>query len=590
MKRASVLTIVLMLSISLLIPALAGTGDPDYLKLLENLDMDGTLNVIGDLASDPFEGRLSGAKPAELASEYVTAKFSSIGLRPAGEEGTYKTRFSVPMWQLTKMPKLDLVDASGNVVQAFEYRRDFAIQPGSGSGEFLTEVVFVGYGITTKDLSYDDYAGVSLEAKMALAIVGTPPGERFKKDDYASWSSKADNALKHGAAALILVDNPVEPVPNYIVRWSGGRTIYQKLAILWGAIKMADVLVRDQGSSLLSIQGTIDRELRPRPFATKKHLHVSIQVSYDGNAAAYNVLGMIPGSDVNSKKVVIIGAHYDHLGKDVDGKIFRGANDDASGVAVMIEIARVLSKATRPRFSILFASWSGEEEGLRGSYAYVNQPYVPLAETIAYLNLDMVGAGRQLNCQISEAHKELGVALTESIEQLHVSVHVEGFSGGSDHVPFERNRVANLMFICWPDEVYHTPADTLNHISRERLLETSRVTALITLKLVNAKVAFPTLNSATMTSTGVAVTSTVLTTPQKTTMRGVETTADTSTTSSVQAFAIEVWAVVGVSLIVISAGVAMYFKGKRRLNPVPRHALLRGHVSNMSQTQTFSVI
>ncbi|MCJ7505001.1 M28 family peptidase [Candidatus Bathyarchaeota archaeon] len=235
--------------------------------------------------------------------------------------------------------------------------------------------------------------------------------------------------------------------------------------------------------------------MKPQSFVLSKMLRVSVRASFTENANGYNVLGFIPGSDPFSKKVVIIGAHYDHLEKDVDGNIFRGANDDASGVAVMMEIARVLSTASRPKCSALFAAWSGEEEGTRGSYAYANRPFFPLSETIAYLNLDMVGYGQQLVCQISEAHKTLRTTLDESAVQLGVSISVEKFSGGSDHVHFERNKVANLMFIRWPDEFYHTPRDMDDRIPRKNLLETARLTALIAMRLIEVEATVETVTA-----------------------------------------------------------------------------------------------
>ncbi|MCJ7505000.1 hypothetical protein MUP05_00815 [Candidatus Bathyarchaeota archaeon] len=126
------------------------------------------------------------------------------------------------------------MDAGGNVLQTFAYRKDFAVRPGSGSAEFSTEVVFVGYGITALDFGYDDYANVVSQGRVVLAIVGTPPSERFRQSSYGAWNSKADNALRYGAIGLILIDNPVEPIPFYVERSTGGQTFYQKLVVLGG--------------------------------------------------------------------------------------------------------------------------------------------------------------------------------------------------------------------------------------------------------------------------------------------------------------------------------------------------------------------
>jgi len=497
MRCFAVWIIVFVLAVSLASPVLEASDDLDYVSLLDRLDADRAWGIVNDLAGDRFEGRRSGTRAADLASEYIADYFDSIGLKPAGEGGTYRTKFDVPLWQLTQMPRLALLDARGNRLKALEYRRDFYVQPGSGAGNYSADVIFGGYGITANSLGYDDYANTSTRGKIVLAIIGTPPFNRFEGENYGTWYSKAENAMSHGAVGLILVDSPAEPTPHYIERWRGGWTIYRNLVILGASIEMADELLKDTGLTLSSVQRTIDQDLKPQSSSLNRQLHVSVEVSFTEIAEAYNVLGFIPGSDPTaSKKAVIIGAHYDHWGKDVDGQIFRGANDDASGVAVMMEIARVFSAAVRPRWSVLFAAWSGEEECLCGSYAYVGSPSFPLEETVAYLNLDMVGYGRQLLCEVSEAHKELRTVVTESAEQLGISFNLQGFSGSSDQVPFEEKRVQNLMFIYWPDEFYHTPADTADRVSTRKLLETARLTALTTLELAEVMVMKPTTTSA----------------------------------------------------------------------------------------------
>jgi len=538
MRRFAIWMIVFVVSASLAPPVLGAAENLDYVSFLDCLDADRAWSIVEDLARDRFEGRRSGTLTADLASEYIAGYFNSISLRPAGEDATYRTKFTVPLWQLAKMPRIGLVDKSGNPLEAFEYRNDFYVQPGSGAGNYSADILFAGYGITANSLGYDDYVNISAREKIVLAIIGTPPSDRFEEGNYGAWYLKAENALSHGAVGLILVDSPAEPTPHYIERWSGGWTIYRKLVILRASIEMADKLLEDTGLTLSSVQRTIDQDLKPQSFPLNKRLHISVDVSFTDSANAYNVLGFIQGSDpAASRKAVIIGAHYDHWGKDVDGGIFRGANDDASGVAVMMEIARVFSAVVKPRWSVLFAAWSGEEEGLFGSHAYVDDPFFPLEDTIAYLNLDMVGSGQQLLCQVSESHRELRAVVTESAEQLRISVNLQGFSGSSDQVPFEERKVQNLMFIYWPDEVYHTPSDTADHVSRRNLLETARLTALITLKLAEATVMKLTTSTAYTTTSAQPVT---------------------------QVFTIDVLTIVGLGFIITVAVGTFYLRRKHR--------------------------
>ena len=439
-----------MASVSFSASAAYAIDNSDYVTLLDHIDVERAWDVVEDLAGDHFEGRRAGTAGANLASEYIANHFGSIGLKPAGENGDYRTRFTLPLWQLAQMPTLEVLDRGGNVLQAFDYRKDFNVIPGSGSGDYSAEVVFAGYGITASSLSYNDFEGISVQGKIVLTIVGTPPNGRFEEGNYGAAYVKAENALSHGAVGLILVDNPAEPTSHYVERSRCGAcwTIYRKLTIQGSTVDTADRLLRDSGLTLSLLQQEINQNLRPRSFALGKQLHISVQTSYVENADSYNVLGFIPGTDpVASRKVVIIGAHYDHWGKDVNGDVFRGANDDASGVAVMMEIARLFSVATKPKWSILFASWSGEEEGFYGSYAYVQDPYFPVSGTIAYLDLDMVGYGQPLIGESSKTHTALRAVMDESANQLGISLVMQDFQGGSDHASFENKGVPNLMLI-----------------------------------------------------------------------------------------------------------------------------------------------
>jgi len=556
-------------------PVTQASEAPDYASLLQHLDAERAWSTVDELAGDTYAGRRSGTQGADLASEYIADYFGSIGLKPAGSSGSYRTKLTVPLWELAQMPSLSLVDESDTVLQSYQYREDFNVLPGSGEGDYSAEVVFGGYGISAKDLGYDDYAGISARGKIVLVIVGTPPSDKLKEGNYGLSYAKADNALNHGVVGLILVDSPAAPTAKHVqrARCTCCWTIYRKLMILGGSIQFADTLLKDSGLTLSAIQQTINRDIKPQSLALGKRLHVSASVSFTERADTYNVLGLIPGSDpAASKKVVIIGAHYDHWGKDVDGSIFRGADDNASGVAVMMEIARLLSTRARPKWSVMLAAWTGEEEGLYGSYYYVDRPYFPLASTIAYLNLDMVGYGEQLLGQVSEAHQTLRTVMIESAAQLDIPVHVED-SGGSDHVPFEKKGVPNLMFVYWPNDVYefyHTPADTASHTSKSNLLETSRLTALIALKLSEATV---TITSATVSTTTALVgfTSASVITRASEPATKLQTTTHPSTEIETSAQAPPTTAVIGIevavvlgAVLVITVVAATFHYGRRR--------------------------
>lgn len=495
MRHAATCLAILLVGVSLVAPVAHAVADADYISFLNYLDADRAMSTVNDLAGDQFEGRRGGTQGADLASKYIASHFKAIGLQPAGTDGTYHARFTMPLWELAQTPSIELADPLGKIQQNFVYRKDFTVIPGSGGGDYSAEVVFGGYGVTAQNLGYDDYSEIPVRGKIVLAIVGTPASPRFTQGDYAAAYVKAEDALNHGAVGLILADNPADPTPHYMQRQRCGCcwTLYERLIILGGSIEMADALLKDSGFTLESLQRTIDQTAKPKSVSLGKRLHVVVQVQFTTHANAYNVLGFLPGSDPSaSEKVIIIGAHYDHWGKDVDGSVFRGANDDASGVAVIMEIARVFAVMAKPRWSVLFAAWSGEEEGFYGSRTYVERPYFPLGGTIAYLNLDMVGYGDQLLAEVSQTHKALLAVTTESATQLDISIRVQGYHGGSDHSQFEERGVPNLMFIYWPDEMYHTPNDTADHLSKTSLLDAAKLTALVVLKLSEATISYVT--------------------------------------------------------------------------------------------------
>ena len=551
---------IVLATASVLVPIPNASVDSGYLSVLGQLDANRAWKFVEQLAGDSFEGRRAGTQGADLASGYIADYFSLIGLKPAGTDGSYKSMFTMPLWDLAQTPSLALAGSNGTVLSVFGYRGDFNVIPGSGGGDYSAEVLFAGYGITTYDSSYDDYAGISARGKIALVILGTPPSFRFEQDDYGSPYSKAENAFRHGAAGLILVDNPTEPTPHYLERRRCGCcwTVFTKLTILGGSQEFANTLLRDSGFGLSSLQQKINQGPTPQSFVTGNQLQVSVKVTFTEYASAYNVLAFIPGSDLEaSRRVVIVGAHYDHWGKDVDGSIYHGANDDASGVAVMLEVARVFSFSARPRWSVLFAAWSGEEEGFYGAYAYVSHPYFPLEGTIAYLNLDMVGYGQHLLAEISTTHGPLGSAMTESAKELGISLDIEGMSGGSDHVPFMEKDVQSLMFIYWPDDAYHTPADDVNHVSKSNLLETAKLTALIALRLSEARVV-PMTPAATVTGTA-----TTTSASEVTSILEIENPTTTSQQSTTGLPSAQLLVAVSIPVVMVIAAAAFYF-GKRR--------------------------
>lgn len=447
------------------------------------------------LASDELAGRLSGTEGGHLAAEYISQKFREWGLEPAGDDGTYYQSFSYPLWYATAPVNLALVSGP-----TYEYGADYTIFSYSGSVDTTAEVVFAGYGITmpaynqadyplctAPTTGYDDYAGLDVTGKIVLVLRHGPqedgdwyyvPCPNNLPGGPGAWAFgyKSLNAYMHGAKGMILVSDYTHgPAPG-----SGtlGATNYEAgIGAVWAnRFVVGETLVPD----LAARQASIDSTLAPASGPTGFSMNMVVTASYNPAAPTENVLGAIPGSDPEiGDEVVIVSAHYDHLGVGPTGEIRAGADDDASGTAAVMEIAKVMASGNfAPRRTILFAAWAAEEEGLIGSSHYVAHPKYPLDSTVAVLQMDMIGVGDRSGVNVFG-----GTVLTDLFNQIaanagEVLVVAQPFNpnNNSDNAPFFNAGVPAVMFQTrGPHEYYHTPADTYDTIDRYELEQAGRV-------------------------------------------------------------------------------------------------------------------
>jgi hypothetical protein len=374
-------------------------------------------------------------------------------------------------------------------------------------------VVFAGYGMSIPAYNpadypgcpapvtgYDDYAGLDVTDKIVLVLRHGPqqddnwyyycpntvsPG--YSVGGLWWFGYKAYNAYLHGAKGMILVSeynhgHPPEP---------GSGTLYDfhyapDMGSVWAHRAIAEALVPD----LEARQAVIDNTLTPSGGPTGRSMNMVVNALFDPEAQSQNVLGVIPGSDPEiGDELVIISGHYDHEGVAPTGDIYPGADDDASGTGVVMEIAKVMASGNfAPRRTLLFAGWGSEEAGLVGSYYYVEEdPKYPLEDTLAVLQMDMVGVGNRSGQNVFG-----GTVFTDLFSQIEanageVLVEAEPFApgGGSDHVPFVNAGVPAVMFQTrGPHPYYHTPADTIDTIDRYELEQTGRVVGATAYELV----------------------------------------------------------------------------------------------------------
>ena len=360
------------------------------------------------LSHDQLEGRGTGQRGGGLAAEYIATQFAEYGLKPAGDHGTYMQK--VPLVGITTVPETQftLVPKRGeamNLRLLDEYvAYDQTQQPQS---DVDAEIVFVGYGIEAPEYNWDDYKGADVRGKVLLMLVNEPPSDdpRFFKGKaltyYGRWTYKYEEAARKGAVGVILVhQTQMASYPWEVVRNSNSGE-KASLKVAGAALKVASWIHYDVASRLASESGTNleklmsaarSRDFHPIPLGARLKARM---VSKVRNFEANNVLAILPGSDRNGLgEAVLYTAHYDHFGirSDMPGdNIFNGAQDNATGCGILLELARAFgASVARPRRSILFAAVTAEEQGLLGSEYLGKHPPIPAGKITLDLNYDDV--------------------------------------------------------------------------------------------------------------------------------------------------------------------------------------------------------
>jgi Zn-dependent M28 family amino/carboxypeptidase len=361
------------------------------------------------LSSDAMEGRGTGAHGGELAAAYVAEQFKAAGLEPAGDNGSYLQR--VPLVGETTLSETSLqlkTPKSLRTLREFDDAMIFNLDHRE-KADVRSELVFVGYGITAPEFGWDDYAGVDVKGKVLLILVNEPPSDdpRFFGGKaltyYGRWTYKFEQAARMGAAGVLLIHKTEMASYGWeVVRssWSGERSSLaddpdSKLAMAaWVQWESANALLADCGmkiDELVELAGK--RGFRAMPLPVSVTAHVASAVRHFESS---NVIGKLTGSDAELKQQgIFFTGHYDHLGmRQKDGEppsIYHGALDNATGTAIVIEMARAMAAASaRPRRSVYFVATTAEEQGLWGSAYLVRHPPVPLSRISLDVNFDAI--------------------------------------------------------------------------------------------------------------------------------------------------------------------------------------------------------
>jgi len=360
------------------------------------------------LSHDLLEGRGTGQRGGDIAAEYMATQFAEYGLKPAGDNGSYLQK--VPLVGVTTLPQTQFVllpkQGESMVLKPLDEYVAYD-QTQQSQSDVDADIVYVGYGIEAPEYNWDDYKGVDVHGKVLLMLVNEPPSDdpRFFKGKaltyYGRWTYKFEEAARKGAVGVILVHREdMASYPWEVVRNSNsGEKSYLKVegpvlkAASWVQLDVAKKLVAASGMDLDKLMTDArSRDFHPVNLGAKLRTHM---VSKVRNFESTNVLATLPGSSRNLKdEAVMFTAHYDHLGvrPDMPGdNIYNGAADNATGCAILLELARAFSVAKdRPARSIIFAAVTAEEQGLLGSEYLGKHPPMPAGKITLDLNYDDV--------------------------------------------------------------------------------------------------------------------------------------------------------------------------------------------------------
>ena len=433
------------------------------------------------LASDSLEGRASGSHGARMAAAYIAHEFESYGLYPASG-GSFRQPFEfVARTELG--PGNRLWSTAGRIRSTWKLETDFRPLPFSGSGEYSGSVVFVGYGITAKDLAYDDYRGVDVRGKSVLLLRNSPAGDSVHSrfGEFAGLRYKVAKAQEMGAHAVFVATGPLDADEDRLIKMpydpsAGSVTI----PVFNVSRAVADAWLKTAGKTVRECQTQINRTRTPFSFALEEE---SVQLNADvvqKKSTTENIVAYVPGRDSASpdEEFIVVGAHYDHLGYGGEGSgslqpdtvaIHHGADDNASGVAGVLELAQYFkSRHAALKRSLLFISFSGEELGLLGSAFYVNHPLKPLDRTVTMVNMDMIGRLQERKLIVYGVGTSPGFTLianeADSDSSLDLKLNKDGF-GPSDQSSFYAKQVPVFFFFTDVHSDYHRPSDTYEKIN-----------------------------------------------------------------------------------------------------------------------------
>ena len=437
------------------------------------------------LASDELEGRQAGTEGNIKAGDYILSRFKEYGLLPLN--GAYEQFFniadkikltdknSVSLTKIIEKPGLP-PDMWTKAVKKWTLGTDFNPVSISKTGTATGEMAFVGYGITAKELNYDDYAGIDANGKIVIILSdsadGKPLDTRFT--NYATLKYKATNALEHGASGIIFIkrlsDSANTFYPLKLQRFSGEGSL---VAVQANRTEIAKYFPKDR--NLYPMEMKLMETKKPQSFVLPNaSVTLSVELVTE-EVAIRNIMGLVKGTDpVLQNEYIVVGAHYDHIGWGAFGSSYKGkpaihngADDNASGVTAMLELARDIAAQPLKR-SVIFVGFNAEEMGVLGSAYFVKNCPVETGKIVTMVNFDMVGrmVDNKLTVFGTGSSDIFAGIINEAAlaDTVSITLNADGY-GPSDQSSFDNIRIPVLFMFTGAHLDYHSPTDDYEKIN-----------------------------------------------------------------------------------------------------------------------------
>jgi hypothetical protein len=483
MKHIKILSRFLLFSLTVLLLN-SGITDQNLSRGLDSIRHQDVYDYCKTMALPKYAGRLTGHEGYTAAAEWAAGMFKQWGLKPINDKEGYLQAYPSPYTVIEEAEMALLLPQKKKESQQEESFREIELRPEkdflpllfSDSGDNTAKMVFAGWGISAPDLGYDDYAGLDVEGKFVLCFRGTPDRSDDRYQEHDQHRFRMQTAKQKGALGLFYIYP--DPLANPNGNWIQGFTP----AII--SEKIADRILEEKGITSQELRKDLQAYKKPLSFPLGSKMAFRVRANHSPDATGYNIVGYVEGSDsILRKECLVIGGHFDHCGEHM-GLLFPGANDNASGSAVVMEIAEAFSKLKqKPKRSVVFVLFGGEEMGLQGSSYFAEHLPSQFAKVDGMFNFDMVGEGDKAGCAVGQKPDELKKLLEEADASVHIlrGVYVVRSVGvrSSDYAPFFQKGAACVSFSSnGPHLHYHLTGDTIYRINPDIMADIARLAFL----------------------------------------------------------------------------------------------------------------